>query len=63
MALVMEYAAGGELLNRIRKRVRLPDAEAIFYAAEIAEALHYMHDEVFFPAVAPERSPVETPFE
>ena len=42
----MEYAAGGELLHRIRKRQRLPDAEAKFYAAEIADALQYMHNEV-----------------
>ncbi len=42
----MEYAAGGELLHRIRKRLRLPDAEAKFYAAEIADALQYMHNEV-----------------
>lgn len=46
VALVMEYAAGGELLHRIRKRLRLPDAEAKFYAAEIADALQYMHNEV-----------------
>lgn len=51
MALVMEYAAGGELLYRIRKRVRLPDAEAKFYAAEIADALHYMHSEVLYPGI------------
>lgn len=46
VALVMEYAAGGELLHRIRKRLRLPDTEAKFYAAEIADALQYMHNEV-----------------
>ncbi|CAM9859012.1 unnamed protein product [Ectocarpus sp. 4 AP-2014] len=44
--LVLEYAAGGELLYRIRTRLRLPDAEAKFYAAEIADALQYMHNEV-----------------
>ncbi|CAM9978801.1 unnamed protein product, partial [Hapterophycus canaliculatus] len=43
--LVLEYAAGGELLHRIRKRLRLPDGEAKFYAAEIADALQYMHNE------------------
>ena len=42
----MEYAAGGELLHRIRKGPRLPDGEAKFYAAEIADALRYMHSEV-----------------
>ena len=46
VALVMEYAAGGELLHMIRKRLRLPDTEAKFYAAEIADALQYMHNEV-----------------
>ncbi|CAM9176934.1 unnamed protein product [Pylaiella littoralis] len=46
VALVMEFAAGGELLFRIRKRRRLPDTEAKFYAAEIADALRYMHNEV-----------------
>lgn len=45
---MMEYAAGGELLHRIRKRLRLPDTEAKFYAAEIADALQYMHNEVSF---------------
>lgn len=44
--LVLEYAAGGELLHRIRKRLRLPDGEARFYAAEVADALQYMHNEV-----------------
>lgn len=44
----MEYAAGGELLHRIRKRLRLPNMEAKFYAAEIADALQYMHNEVSF---------------
>lgn len=48
VALVMEYAAGGELLHRIRKRLRLPDTEAKFYASEIADALQYMHNEVNF---------------
>eukprot|EP00903_Cladosiphon_okamuranus_P010861 g10258.t1 len=45
VALVMEYAAGGELLHRIRERLRLPNTEAKFYAAEIADALQYMHNE------------------
>lgn len=51
VALVMEFAAGGELLFRIRKRRRLPDTEAKFYAAEIADALRYMHNEVGFAFV------------
>lgn len=46
VALVMEYAAGGELLHRIRQRPRLPETEAKFYAAEIADALQHMHKEV-----------------
>ena len=57
----MEYAAGGELLHRIRKRLRLPDTEAKFYAAEIADALQYMHNEVRF--VSPhERMPNTEPY-
>lgn len=47
----MEYAAGGELLHRIRKLQRLPRDEAVFYAAEIADALRYMHDEVRFDSL------------
>lgn len=46
VSLVMEYAAGGELLYRKRQRQGLPDAEAKFYAAEIADALQYTHNEV-----------------
>lgn len=55
VALVMEYAAGGELLHRIRQRRRLPDTEAEFYAAEIADALQYMHDEVGYTYLLRER--------
>lgn len=45
MALVMEYAAGGELLYRIRQQQWFPDTKARFCAAETADALKYVHNE------------------
>jgi len=46
LALVMEYAYGGELYNYMKKRHRMSDNEAKFYFCEIASALHYLHDEL-----------------
>jgi protein kinase A len=49
VTLVLEYLAGGELFNRMRRHGALsggrglPDAEARFYAAEIALALRHLH--------------------
>ena len=41
--LILEYCAGGELYNRMRRSVKFTNDEARFYTAEIALALSYMH--------------------
>ena len=39
----MEYCGGGSLDSRIKSRGSLPEAEALRYFVQIAEALQYMH--------------------
>ena len=39
----MEYCGGGSLDSHIKSRGSLPEAEALRYFAQIAEALQYMH--------------------
>lgn len=41
--IAMEYVAGGTLHDLLRRRGRLSEAEALRFAAEIAEALAYAH--------------------
>jgi len=41
--LVSGYAVGGELFNRLRRRGRFQEEEAMFYAGEIALAISYLH--------------------
>ncbi|GMH61266.1 hypothetical protein TrRE_jg351, partial [Triparma retinervis] len=41
--LILEYCAGGELYNRMKRAVKFTNDEARFYTAEIALALNYMH--------------------
>jgi len=43
--LVCELAAGGELYNRLKKVVKLPELEAKFYFCELCCVLRYLHDE------------------
>lgn len=40
---VLEYCAGGDLLGRIRRLGRLPEASLIFYGAEILLVLQSLH--------------------
>ncbi|KAI7904067.1 kinase-like domain-containing protein [Cokeromyces recurvatus] len=42
--LVMDYIPGGELFRLIRKKKRLTEDEAKFYAAEVTLALEYLHN-------------------
>ncbi len=44
IALVFEYAYGGELYTYMKKNGVMPEIVAKFYFAEIALALHYLHD-------------------
>lgn len=44
VAVVCEFAYGGELYHRLKKKVKFSEAEAKFYFCEIASALHYLHD-------------------
>jgi len=41
--MLLEYVPGGELFSFLRRSVRLPDAAARFYAAEVALAFEYLH--------------------
>jgi len=41
--LVMEYAAGGSLDQRLKREGALPEAECRRLGAEVAEALHFAH--------------------
>mmetsp|Transcript_20612 Transcript_20612/g.29586 ORF Transcript_20612/g.29586 Transcript_20612/m.29586 type:complete len:468 (-) Transcript_20612:128-1531(-) len=43
IALVFEYAVGGELYMRMKREVRFKENVARFYFCEIASALGYMH--------------------
>lgn len=44
--LVLEYAVGGELFNRLKKLERFSEPVAKFYGAQIASALAYLHRSV-----------------
>lgn len=39
----MEYLSGGRLFYHLKFEKRFPEAKAQFYAAQIALALHYLH--------------------
>ncbi len=41
--IAMEYVSGGTLRDLLRRRGRLPEAEALRIAAEVADALAYAH--------------------
>ena len=44
--LVMEYLAGGELFNLLRKHNRFPEEAARFYFAEVLLGITYLHKEM-----------------
>lgn len=44
--IVMQYAVGGELFNRLREQERFTEDVAKFYTAQIASALAYLHQSV-----------------
>lgn len=44
--LVMEYLAGGELFNLLRKHNRFPEEAARFYFAEVLMGISYLHKEM-----------------
>jgi len=44
VAMVFEYAMGGELYHRMKSAVTMSEDEAKFYVCEIAVALHYLHN-------------------
>jgi serine/threonine protein kinase len=44
IALVCEYAFGGELYNRMKKRIKFSENEAKFYFCEVACALRYLQE-------------------
>lgn len=43
VSLLLEYADGGSLFSVMRKRGRVPDAEAARLFVDVAAALHYLH--------------------
>jgi 5'-AMP-activated protein kinase catalytic alpha subunit len=44
LLLVMEYAPGGSLLDYVRGRKRLGEAEAAYFLQQILTGLQYCHD-------------------
>ncbi|KAH8996832.1 kinase-like domain-containing protein [Lactarius akahatsu] len=42
--MVMDFVPGGELFTLLRRSNRFPDPVAKFYAAEVALALHHLHN-------------------
>lgn len=50
LVIVMEYAAGGALNERIKTNGRLPEAEAKKFYAQLIDGLSYCHDQVPSPA-------------
>jgi 5'-AMP-activated protein kinase catalytic alpha subunit len=44
LLLVMEYAPGGSLLDYVRGRKRLGEAEAAYFLQQILVGLQYCHD-------------------
>jgi hypothetical protein len=45
--LAMEYLSGGSLQSKLAEAGRLPPAEAVRIAAQVAEGLHHAHDKGF----------------
>lgn len=45
LAYVMEYLEGGELLNLVRERDRIPEEEVRDYFIQITDAMYYCHRE------------------
>ncbi|KAJ1354644.1 hypothetical protein KIN20_011638 [Parelaphostrongylus tenuis] len=41
--IILEFAEGGELYERMKKKVRLDEAEAAKYVRQLADALSYCH--------------------
>ena len=52
LVIVMEYAAGGALNERIKTNGRLPEAEAKKFYAQLIDGLLYCHEQVLDPAWA-----------
>ncbi|KPM36134.1 Serine/threonine-protein kinase ark1 [Neonectria ditissima] len=42
--LILEYAPGGELYKELRRAGRFPEPRAAHYAAQVAQALSYLHN-------------------
>lgn len=44
IGIICEFVPGGELYHRLKKVVRISEAEAKFYFCELALVLRYLHD-------------------
>lgn len=52
---ILEYCPGGELFKLLERKVKLPEAQARFYAAQIVLALEYLHsNSIVFMDLKPE---------
>ncbi len=49
LGIVMEYAAGGELFDRIVKAGRFSEDEARFFFQQLISGVSYCHSEVSLP--------------
>ena len=47
----MEYASGGELFDKLKPDVGLPENEAQYYFKQLLEGLTYMHRKVFYSPI------------
>lgn len=46
LAMIFEYAVGGELYHRLKQVYKISEQEAMFYFVEIASVVRYLHEDM-----------------